>query len=110
MNVATHRHSPLFAVQFEQLRIPDDLLEKDLERIRSRPPKVVIAQNEPNYGVYYGLDGCTCAFPKLVWVPAASTVVAGKVFPAIDYIRQNYRVSKIIGPKLLLVQNEKVPK
>jgi len=103
MNVAAHRLSPLFSGQFEQLKMPDDLLEEDLERIRTRPPKIVIAQNEPNYGVYYGLDGCTCAFPDLVWVPATSTVVRGKIFPAIDYIRQNYRVSKIIGHKLLLV-------
>ena len=103
MNVATHRLSPLFTGQFEQLKVPDDLLDQDLERIRARPPKVVIAQNEPNYGVFYGLDGCTCAFPHLVWVPSNSSVVPGKVFPAIDYIEQNYRVSKIVGPKLLLV-------
>ena len=103
MNVAAHRLSPLFSGQFQQLKMSDDLLERDLERIRARPPKIVIAQNEPNYGVYYGLDGCTCAFPDLVWVPATSTVEHGKIFPAIDYIRQNYRVSKIIGHKLLLV-------
>ena len=103
MNVATHRLSPLFTMQFQQLRIPDDLLEKDLERIRARPPKVVIAKNEPNYGVYYGLEGCLCAFPHVVWLPATSNVVADKVFPAVDYIRQNYRVSKIVGTKALLV-------
>ncbi len=103
MNVATHRLSPLFTGQFQQLKVPDDLLEKDLERIRAHPPKVVIAENQPNYGAFYGLEGCTCAFPHLVWVPATSSVVPDKHFPAIDYIRQNYRVSKIVGPKLLLV-------
>jgi len=103
MNVATHRPSPLFFTMFEDLNMPDDLLEKDLERIRAHPPKVVIAQNGPNYGVYYGLEGCTCAFPHLVWVPPTSSVVPGKVFPAIAYIQQNYRVQKIVGSKLLLV-------
>ena len=103
MNVASHRLSPLFSGQFEQLKMSDDLLEKDLKRIRARPPKIVIAENKPNYGAYYGLDGCTCAFPHLVWVPATSTIERGKVFPAVDYIHQNYRLSKIIGRKLLLV-------
>ena len=103
MNVAAHRLSPLFTGQFEQLKVPDDLLDKDLERIRARPPKVVIAQNEPNYGVFYGLEGCTCAFPHVVWAPSNSSVVPDKIFPAIDFIKQNYRVSKIVGPKLLLV-------
>jgi hypothetical protein len=103
MNVATHRLSPLFSTLFAQLRMPDDLLEKDLERIRARPPKVVIAQNAPNYGAFYGLEGCTCAFPHLVWIPPTSAVEAGKVFPAIAYIQKNYRVQKIVGSKLLLV-------
>ena len=103
MNVATHRLSPLFTGQFEQLKVPDDLLEKDLERIRAHPPKVVIAENQPNYAAFYGLEGCTCAFPHLVWIPETSSVVPDKHFPAIDYIQQNYRASKIIGPKLLLV-------
>jgi hypothetical protein len=103
MNVATHRLSPLFSGQFEQLKMPDELLQKDLDQIRSRPPKIVIVQEAPNYGVFYGLNGCTCAFPHLVWVPAASTIEEGKDFPAIDYIRQNYRVAKSVGSKLLLV-------
>jgi len=103
MNVATQRLSPLFSTMFEDLTMPDDLLEEDLERIRARPPQVVIAQNAPNYGVYYGLYGCTCAFPYLVWTPATSSVVPGKVFPAIAYIQQHYRVSKIVGPRLMLV-------
>jgi hypothetical protein len=103
MNVATKRVSPLFSTMFVDLTMPDDLLDQDLERIRARPPKVVIAQNAPNYGVYYGLDGCTCAFPHLVWIPPTSSVVPGKVFPSIAYIQQHYRVSKIVGPKLILV-------
>ncbi len=102
MNVATHRPSPLFFTMLEDLSMPDDFLERDLERIRAHPPKIVIAENRPNYGVYYGLEGCVCAYPRLVWYPPSSSIVAGKVFPAIRYIQQNYRVLKTVGPKLLL--------
>ena len=104
MNLATHRLSPLFSTMFMDLKMPDDLLERDLERIRARPPKIVIAQNAPNFGALYGLDGCTCAFPHVVWIPPTSGVVPGKVFPAITYIQQHYRVSKMVGQKLLLVR------
>ena len=103
MNVATQRLSPLFTTLYEQLKMPDDFLQKDLERIRAHPPRIVIAQNAPNYGVYYGLEGCLCAFPQIVWIPPTSSVDRDKVFPAIAYIQQNYRVEKIIGSKLLLV-------
>ena len=104
MNLATHRLSPLFSTMFMNLKMPDDLLERDLERIRARPPKIVIAQNASNFGAFYGVDGCACAFPHVVWIPPTSAVVPGKVFPAIAYIQQHYRVSKIVGQKLLLVR------
>jgi hypothetical protein len=103
MNVATHRLSPVFSTLFVQLRMPDDLLERDLDRIRAHPPKIVIAENKPDYFVSYGLEGCTCAFPKVVWVPPTSSLVLGKVFPAVRYIQENYRVQKTIGSKILLV-------
>jgi hypothetical protein len=103
MNLATHRLSPLFSTMFMDLKMPDDLLERDLERIRVRPPKVVIAQNAPNFGAFYGVNGCTCAFPHVVWIPPTSAVVPGKVFPAIAYIQQHYHVSKVVGQKLLLL-------
>jgi hypothetical protein len=103
INVASHRLSPLFATLFEQLKVPDHLLNQDLERIRARPPAIVIAENQPNYGVHYGLYGCACAFPNLVWIPPTSSVEPGKVLPAVTFIQKNYRVSRIVGPKLLLV-------
>jgi len=103
INFAARRLSPIFSTQMIQLLMPDRFLKEDLERIRQHPPKVVIAQNGPSYGALYGLQGCTCAFPRVVWVPATSSVVPNKVFPAIAYIQQNYRVAKIVGQKLLLV-------
>jgi len=102
MNVATHRASPLFETQFFFLSTPDFYLDQDLERIRRHPPKVVIAQNKPNFGAFYGLRGCTCAFPRLVWTPPTSAVIEDKIFPALAYIEQNYRVANVIEPKQIL--------
>jgi hypothetical protein len=102
INFAAHRLSPLFSTQMVDLRMPDRFLNKDLELIRQHPPKVVIAENGPGYGALYGLQGCTCAFPRFVWVPGTSSVVPGKIFPAIAYIQQNYQVAKVVGKKLLL--------
>jgi hypothetical protein len=103
MNFAAHRLSPLFGTQFRHWSMADAFLEKDLEGLHRRPPKVVIANNEPNYGAVYGLQGCTCAFPRLVWAPGTSSVVPDKVFPAFVEIQKNYRVAKVVGRKLLLV-------
>jgi hypothetical protein len=103
INFAAHRLSPLFATQFRHWSMADKLLEKDVEGLHRRPPKVVIANNEPNYGAVYGLQGCTCAFPRLVWAPGTSSVVPDKVFPAFVEIKKNYRVAKVVGRKLLLV-------
>jgi hypothetical protein len=103
INFAAHRRSPFFDTQFRHLSIADTYLERDLEDLRRHPPKVVIANDAPNYGAVYGLEGCTCAFPHFVWIPGTSTVVADKVFPAIVAIQQNYRVVKVVDRKLLLV-------
>jgi len=103
MNFAAHRLSPIFHTQFRQVSMADASLEKDLERLRSHPPKVVIADNAANYGAVYGQQGCTCSFPHLVWSPGTSSVIPDKVFPALVEIEENYRVAKIVGRKLLLV-------
>ena len=102
INFAAHRLSPFFDTQFRYLSIPERFLEKDLKGLRQHPPKVVIADNGPNYGASYGLKDNSCAFPRLVWAPSPRAVDE-KIFPAIVYIEQNYRVAKVVGRKLLLV-------
>ena len=102
INFAAHRLSPFFETQFQQVSMPERFLEKDLEALRQRPPKVVIADNGPNYGASYGLKSNACAFPRLVWAPSTNSV-DDRVFPAIDEIQQNYRVAEVVGRKLLLV-------
>ena len=102
INFAAHRLSPIFQMQFQQLAEPDRLLERDLESIRQHPPKVVIADNAPNYGAIYGWNTNGCVFPRLVWQPATAAQ-SDRVAPAIAYIEQNYRVVKVVGRKLLLV-------
>jgi hypothetical protein len=102
INFAAHRLSPFFETQFQQVSMPERFLEKDLKALRQHPPRVVIAENGPSYGVSYGLKSNTCVFPRLVWAPSTSSV-DDKVFPAIVYIEQNYRVAELVGRKLLLV-------
>jgi hypothetical protein len=102
INFAAHRLSPIFQIQFQQLSVPDRLLESDLETIRQHPPKVVIADNAPNYGAIHGWNANGCVFPRLVWKPATDEQ-SDRVAPAITYIEENYRVAKVVGRKLLLV-------
>ena len=102
INFAAHRLSPLFETQFQQLSMPERFLERDLEALRQHPPKVVIADNGPSYGVSYGLKSNACVFPRLVWAPSTSSV-GDRIFPAVVYIQQNYRVAQVVGRKLLLV-------
>ncbi len=102
INFAAHRLSPIFQMQFRQLSVPDNLLENDLENIRRQPPKVVIADNAPNYGAIYGWNANSCVFPRLVWEPPV-IAQSDRVAPVIAYIQQNYRVAKMVGRKLLLV-------
>jgi hypothetical protein len=102
INVAAHRPSPVFTTLFVQTSPPERVLSLDSELIRKHPPKVVIARNEPRYGAEYGINGCLCAFPRLVWIPPTSSVIDKKM-PILDYIQQNYRVAKIVGQEVLLV-------
>jgi hypothetical protein len=102
INFAAHRLSPFFETQFQQVSMPERFLEKDLEALRQHPPKVVIADNAPSYGVSYGLMSNECVFPRLVWAPRISPV-GERIFPSIVYIEHNYRVAEVVGRKLLLV-------
>ena len=102
INFATHRLSPFFDTQFRHVSMSDRFLDKDLDGIHQHPPRVVIADNQPNYGATYGLKDNVCPFPQLVWAPDSRSV-ADKIFPTIVYIQQNYRVAKVVGRKLLLV-------
>ncbi len=102
INFAAHRLSPFFDTQLRNWSIADTFLDKDADGLRQHPPKVVIADDAPNYGARYGLQTCTCAFPGFVWAPATNSA-PDKAFPAIVAIRQNYRIAKVVGGKLLLV-------
>jgi len=104
MNVATRRASPLFETQFRFLSPSEEILRDDLDRIQRHPPKLVIAQNEPDFGASFGLRGCSCAFPRLVWKPERIPANDGKRNPALDYVAQNYRVAKVVGPKQILLR------
>lgn len=103
INFASHRLSPFFGTQFRDFSMTDEILKKDLEGLRRHPPKVVIADDAPNFGAFDGLQDCRCAFPRLVWSPATGSALSDKVSPAFMEIEQGYRVAKVVGRKLLLV-------
>lgn len=105
INVASGRRSPLFTTQFQQWTMPEDHMWEDLARFKKRPPKVVIAENEFDYGASYGLEGSFCAFPDVVWVAPDGPDPGQKAFPVLQYIRENYHVDRQVGPKLILVPN-----
>lgn len=102
MNVATGRRSPVFTTQFQHWRLQREYLEKDLEQARRTPPKIVIAQDEPDYGAFYGSPRTGCGFPAFQWAPPAAKSDPHGI-PLIQFIREKYRVAEKIGPKVLLV-------
>jgi len=106
MNVASGLKSPVFTTQFQQLKMPDEYMQDDLQRIRRHPPRVVIAQDEVDYGASYGLEQSSCTFPRFVWIAPENFNTHDKKFPALEFIRENYHVVQKIGPKLLLMPNE----
>ncbi len=103
INFASRHASPIFSTQFQHLSITAEYLAQDLEGVRTRPPRVVIAQDLPNLGASYGLDGYRCPAPQLVWRPPHNDVDRDWKFPALEFIKQNYRIAKKVGSRILLV-------
>jgi hypothetical protein len=102
INVASGRPSPVFTTQFEHLRMPAAYLEEDLTKMQQHPPKVVIAQDAPEFGVFYGLQGTGCSFPAFTWKPPQTQGELNRI-PLVAFIQNNYRVAERVGNKLLLV-------
>lgn len=105
INFAARRSSPLFTTQFQQLRMPERYLRQDLRQIQARPPKVVIADNQPRFGATYGYRAAMgCPFPYLLWEPNRPSWDPSVALPAVNYIENHYRVAAQVTNKLLLVR------
>jgi len=101
---ATGRPSHSFTTLWLQLRTPESAQARDLAIIRVHPPRVIVASSEKQLGSYYGVMGNNgCTFPWITWVPDRLSWRPGYVYPAIQWIEDNYRIDKRVGEWVLLV-------
>ena len=109
MSVATGRRMPTYTTHFAGgFTMEARYQAEDLERLKSSPPAVIIAKDEPHYGTYNGIKGTMgCVFPRLVWEPDRLSWDPLYVFPLVEYIERNYHVDRIVGGWLLLRPNER---
>ena len=104
INLAADRVSPAFTTEFEQLRPTAAHQQRDLEIMQAHPPKVILADDKPAYGIVYGWPrNMSCPCPRLVWQPDELAGAPSYTFPISRFINQNYRVEGKIGTKLILV-------
>jgi hypothetical protein len=104
VNFASRRTSALYSTQFSGLAPAQKYLDMDLDRIRAHPPKLVIANQQPDSGAEYGL--CTetgCMFPMPVWRPTRLACDPNRKFPVLEFIKQNYAPVARIGQKTIYV-------
>ena len=106
VNFASGRPYPIFNVQLAGLGVPSYYEQVDLDLIRRRRPRLVIGQDEPHLGTYWGFGqkgNRACSCPRLVWAPDRSSWDPAHVIPVAQYIEENYRVAERIGNKVIWV-------
>jgi hypothetical protein len=105
MNFATGRPSPIFTTQLAGMGWPPEFQQRDLDLLARHPPRVIVAQNEANFGTYWGFGqrgdrACSC--PRLVWEPGTASWDPNYVFPLVKYIQKYYKIRARVGDKILL--------
>jgi hypothetical protein len=106
VNFASGRPSPIFDTQLYGMAMPARYQEMDLRRIQERKPKLIIVEDSPQFGTYYGygLKGNrACVCPRLVWMPDRPSWDPSVVYPVVQYISRHYRPALRIGGKAVLV-------
>lgn len=106
VNFASGRRYPIFNVQLSGLGVSSYYEQLDLDLIRHRRPPIVIGEDEPNLGTYWGFGqkgNRACPCPRLVWAPDRPSWDPNHVFPVVKYIEENYRVADRIGNKVIWV-------
>jgi hypothetical protein len=109
INFASGRPNPIFDTMLFNMEIPPEYQRQDLERIKQRAPKLIIAQDGPRLGANFsfGIAGNrACVCPHLVWTPDRPSFDPDYVYPLIDYILRNYHPAARIGEKLILEPNQ----
>ena len=111
INFASGRPNPIFDTMLFNMEIPPEYQRKDLERIKERAPKLIIAQDAPRLGTNFsfGIAGNrACVCPLLVWIPDRPSWNPDYVYPLVDYIARNYRPVARIGGKVILEPNPQI--
>ena len=71
--------------------------------MQAHPPKVILADDKPAYGIVYGWPrNMSCPCPRFVWQPDQLAGDPSYTFPISRFIDQNYRVERKVGTKLWL--------
>jgi hypothetical protein len=105
VNFAGRRASPLYSTQFSALAPAQKYLDMDVDQIRARPPKLVIANDSPDSGAEYGLCVETgCMFPALVWRSTRLACDPNRKFPVLEFIKENYAPVARFGKKTIYQQ------
>ncbi len=92
INFAARRASPTFSTQWWYLLPAQKYVDQDLAQFTQHPPRLVIANELPDYGAAFGVISPTrCPFPRLVWRPDQAAYDPTRRFPVIDAIPMQYR-------------------
>jgi hypothetical protein len=105
MNFATGRPSPIFTTQLAGMGWAPEFQQRDLDAFIRHPPRLIVAQDQTNFGTYWGFGlrgdrACTC--PRLVWAPSGASWNPNYVFPLVTYINKHYEIRARVGDKILL--------
>ena len=108
LTFATGRRNPVFSNQFAQIPLPERLQAEDLARIQNHPPRTVVADDAPNFGSFWGIQGnMACAFPRWTWIPDQPSWTPQSALPVTGFLKNNYHTERKIGGWLLLARNAK---
>jgi hypothetical protein len=106
VNFATGHLSPSFFTQYQLLRPSADLMNFDLQQVRTRLPRLVIAGTGTQLGTIYGICGnVVCMFPRVPWRSSESACDPDKVYPTVVFLERDYHPVAVIGSKQILEPN-----
>ena len=106
INFATRRASPTFSTQWWYLLPAQKYVDQDLAQFAQHPPRLVIANELPDFGASFGVIAPTrCPFPRLVWRPDQLAYDPARRFPVIDAIRSQYQPVANYDGLILLERN-----
>ncbi len=93
INFSARRASPTFSTQWWYLLPAQKYVDQDMAQFTQHPPRLVIADELPDYGASFGVISPTrCPFPRLVWRPDQPAYDPARRFAVIDAIQTQYQL------------------